>query len=61
MANQENSSLTTYQTFVLRIWQEEPTKERRVLLLNTNTGERWLFADFQALSVHFQQNFENGN
>lgn len=61
MPDQELSSLRSYRTFVLRIWLEEHEKQQRVLLLDTNTGERWIFTEFQALSDHLENKVDSGS
>lgn len=61
MTDQELSGLRSYQTFVLRIWLEEHQQQKRVLLLDTNTGERWIFTEFQALSDHLQRKVDSGS
>ncbi len=59
MTNPTGSGLTSYHTFIVRIWLEENEKVR-VVLMDTTTGERWVFTQFEALSDCLRQKAGGG-
>jgi hypothetical protein len=50
---------TGYQSYLLRIWQNSPGSERRIMLQDVITNQHWHFVDLERLFEFLQTQTEN--